>query len=718
MNDIVKNNLNVFENPEYYRKILLEQKNLIKYNNKNFDGKSLICVFFTSYCGVGCPFCFFHSPTLKENNNLFKDIENRFSERGIEKFIKFANDANVGYLQISGGGEPFLEKDAILKCIEKVNAQRIILVTSGFWAFNEKQAEKYLAEIYEILKNKRQKTRLTIRVSISKYHSIKLKEKPLVNLLKIFEKKYNQDANFTLQLKIFEEDNILFEYLDKYFPGYQFSLFGDNLSDDKEIIKIMPWKYRLTLKSGYNVIVGKSRIFNSNLRPNLYSNEIKISEKIYDTDLELSQKDFPSVVFNSDGKKGFDWIVEYNGNVCTWQNRVQDNLLNIYEDDYNTVVNSTVNDLITYSYIDKGAKYRNRIVSEVSPRTVSLMKAVNIRDYAGTLLFEDEKIRLYYNIRVIQDYICENKINIDELNQLPIELVKTIKLNKSNLINKYKSSNYSILSQEIAKNEGATEFYDFLELVKLGHFELSKEQIKIAIQYYNSIVKKDFIKDLNDINISNGMDVERRLTKRVMNIKKLKVFGEGIKFYLCRHGETNWNVENKIKGQLEDAPISFTKNGLLQIEDLLAYLKEQKIEAIFTSDLLRTQETSKIINRELGLPIYYCKELRGLNMGIYQGKNMSEFLKDSEVQKAFKNHNIPLPGGESINQLNERFMSVLNNIIKKYSYTKVAIISHGAAISNIKSYISKDDYKDIDKCVIKYDGYKFNVLESDIYAQH
>ena len=80
------------------------------------------------------------------------------------------------------GGEPFLEFDAILKCIETIKAERIILVTSGFWAYNEINAEKYLKELYNSLSKNPITPRLTIRVSISEYHSIKLKEKPLVNL--------------------------------------------------------------------------------------------------------------------------------------------------------------------------------------------------------------------------------------------------------------------------------------------------------------------------------------------------------------------------------------------------------------------------------------------------------------------------------------------------------------------------------------------------------
>lgn len=708
---------NIFNNPEYYRKILLNKKDLIKIDKALYQGKSLICVFFTSYCNVGCPFCFFHSPIMRKNENIYNDIENKFNEIGINKFIKFVNTANCGYLQISGGGEPFLEKDAIIKVIEEVNVQRIILVTSGIWAYDIENCEKTLEELYTALKKNKNEIRLSIRVSISKFHSIKLNEKPLVNLLKLFEEKYSNDKNFTLQLKIFEDDTTIFEYLDNFFEGYKMELYGDNLSDDKEVIKIMPWKYKLTLSSGYSVIVGKSRIFNSNLRPNLYDKDNKINEAIYDMDLKLSQNDNSSIVYNRDGTKGLDWIVEYNGNVCTWQNRVQDNLLNIYEDSYDKILNSTLSDLLTYSYIEKGATYRNSIISEISKRTVSLMKSVNIRDYAGTLLFQDEKIRLYYNIRVLQDYIREKKINLNNLKYIPSELLDAIKMNKTELIDLYQKASYSVLDQELNKPVSISTFHDFLELIKLGHFELTNDQIDEAINYYNSLSNNN-IKNINEIVTSNDICIERRLTKRVMNIKKLDCFSKidkSVDFYLCRHGETNWNAENKIKGQLEDEDIKFTNTGIEQIKNLIDELKYEKIEAIFTSDMLRTKETSKILNEELNVPIYYVKDLRGLNMGDFQGLSMKEFLNDERVKKCFIDYSIPIPGGESINQLNERFINVLHNIILNYPYKKVAIISHGAAISNLKSYISNENYCDIDKCTIKYDDGKFNIINCGIY---
>lgn len=707
MND----SINIFKNPQYYRDQLLKVKLFDIKKRKKIDGKSLICVFFTSYCGVGCPFCFFHSPHSQKEKNEFISRENHFSKEAVDKFIKFANDANVGYLQISGGGEPFLEFDAILKCVETIKAERIILVTSGFWAYDEINTEKYLKELYNSLSKNPINPRLTIRVSISEYHSIKLKEKPFVNLINIFDKKYRNEKNFTLQLKFFEGDCTLEKYLNEYFPGYKLSLIEDNGTDDEKYIKVMPWKYKLKLKSGYEVILGKSRIFKPNLRPNINDKKSIIeSENIYDTDLQLSQKDYPSIVHNYDGKIGFDWIVEYNGNVCTWQNRVQDNLLNIYEDDYDTVVNSTLDDLLTYSYIDIGSKYRESIVNEISPRTVSVMKAVNIRDYAGTLLFVDEKIRLYYNIRVIQDYLLEHKINISNLNILSQELVVAINMDVKMLKKMYKSSEYSVLSQEIKLPVCSETLHDFLELVKLGHYELNENDIKKAIKKYNDITEYEKIESLDDIIIKDDMEVERRLTKRLMTRKKIKNEKKEIIYYLFRHGETNWNAEKRIKGQIEDLKTTFTARGNKQIISLKKKILDEKIDAIFTSDLYRTKETTKIITENSKLPIYYCENFRGLNMGHFQGGLMSDFLNNESVKKAFVDYDFVIPGGESINQLNSRYIKGLDIIRDNYNYDKVAIISHGAAISNIKSKISGEKYEDIDYCIIKYYNNKYTIV--------
>lgn len=555
---------------------------------------------------------------------------------------------------------------------------------------------------------------------MSEYHSIKLKHLPLVNLINLFQSKYKDNKNFTLQLKIFEGDKTLENYLKEYFENFKFEEFKKNISDDEYIIKVMPWKSKIVFENGYSLIVSKSRVFEPTLKPNLNDfNSIENTISVYNKDLKESQNFLPSIVYDNNGQKGLDWIIEYNGNVCTWQNRIQDNLLNIYEDSYKNVVNETFKDLITLSFIERGSNYRESIISEVSPKTVMLMKAVSIRDYAGTILYADEKIRLYYNLRVLQDYIKEGRIDANSLLNLPLELIQTLDLSKEEMIELYKKSNYSVFNQELQKEQDCTKFRDFLYLVKLNHFELNKQQIQDVIDHYNLLINEE-ITSLDDIELlTDDVNVDRRLTDRVMDIKQLKQFDKNKnisskKIFLFRHGETDWNVENRIKGQLEDVHTKFTQKGYEQIKELSTKLKESEIDAIFCSDLERTKVTALIANQELNLPISFHKEIRGLNMGIFQGKTFKEFILDETVAECFKNYDLKIPGGESINELNYRMFNFIMDVVKKTNYTNIAIVTHSAAISNVKSYISGEQYIDIDQCTLQYENEKLLVIDYNV----
>lgn len=181
--------------------------------------------------------------------------------------------------------------------------------------------------------------------------------------------------------------------------------------------------------------------------------------------------------------------------------------------------------------------------------------------------------------------------------------------------------------------------------------------------------------------------------------------------YLYRHGETNWNVEDKITGQLENIDTYFTDIGYKQINELTKKLKENQIEVIYCSDLKRTVETAIMANSELNLPIFYSKEIRGLNMGKYQGMRLKDFINQDEVKACFSNYALSLDGGESINQLNERITNFIKKICSETEYKKIAIISHSAAISNLKAYVSGDKYVSLNQCTLLYANGKLSVLD-------
>lgn len=734
--------INIFDIPTKYRKILLEKEWILPEKRKSYGGKSLVCMFLTSFCVVGCPFCFFKSP-LPENGVNEKESKNHsFDSACLRSFLEFARRANVGYLQISGGGEPFLKLEYILECVRKVPADRIILVSSGFWAEDKKKAADILDRLYRARIENPQNPRLSIRVSVSRDHSIRLGDRHVVNLIRLFSDGYSKEERFTLQLKHFEDDPTLDQILDKWFHGYLRQEVRANGTDDEKIIKIMPWKYTISLKSGYSFVVGKARVFFPTLQPDLRkaSNHDR-GIRVYDIDTDQSQDDYPSIAKNGDGTDGLDWIVEYNGNVCTWQNRIPDNQFNVETDTYEEVYERTMRDLVSYSFIDRGASYRDNIIREISPKTVARMKAVNIRDYAGNLAFYDEKIRLYYNIRVLQDYLRDGILEASQIENLPDELKNAVMLGREELKKLYEEGKRSAADQEMQECHTLTELRDFIHLMELDHFELSEDEKKRMKDHFDRLKGKDRIglypnqadtkpyrpspAEANPPSLSGqkgkpapaDLDVERRLTDRIIVRKKKPEEWKDMEFCLFRHGETNWNVKGIIKGQMDDSGTIFTENGLKQLRWAAERISEHAVQAIFSSDLYRTAETAKYINKELQVPLYFSSAFRGLNMGEYQGRSMKEFLHNKEVMTAFSDYDYVIPGGESINQLLERFCGGLKYIRDTFSYDKVLIIAHGAAISNVFSYVNHSSYKDIDYCILRTDGDSFSAVSSGEYER-
>lgn len=197
----------------------------------------------------------------------------------------------------------------------------------------------------------------------------------------------------------------------------------------------------------------------------------------------------------------------------------------------------------------------------------------------------------------------------------------------------------------------------------------------------------------------------------------LTMLGEEIKevdskiIYLYRHVETNWNIDDRVTGQLENIEIYFTERGYQQIEDLSEKLRENQVEVVYASDLNRAIETAMLANKNLNLPLFYSKEIRGLNMGKYQGLLREDFVTKDEVRACFTNHDLVIAGGESVNALNKRIINFIKKICSESEYKKIAIISHRAAISNLRAYLMNDKYVRTNKCVLLYNNNNLSVLD-------
>ncbi|MBS0652365.1 MAG: radical SAM protein [Verrucomicrobia bacterium] len=506
---------NPFTNPDHYRRLMLKH-DLVTYNTQEYAGKSFMCVFFTRFCGVGCPFCFFKSAPARNEIT----VADQFNEEGIDRFIEFCNQANLGYILISGGGEPLTQKRAVLRTIAEVETNRIVLVTSGNWAMNKEAARRYLAEIDAAMKARKNPCKVTVRVSVSAGHAIKLGTTPAFNLIQLFESEYPNHPYLKFQIHGFENDPMFQKVLD-LFPGHQLEYNrGQRASDDEAVIKVIPQKIYVKLPSGYGFVTGISKIFGSDLRPNLHEIErLHGTIKTFERDLEESEDNNSAVLFNTNGDKGLDWSLNYNGNICLWQNQVNDNQWNIYEDSFPKVLNETFRDPITLSYIENGCKYRERIVAEVSPRAVLRLKSISLRDFSGTVVFEEEKTRLYYAIRALQDYFKAGRIVNDEFDKLPEELKDLIMGSAEMAKELYHAAEYTIVDQYKRKQFDSVAWRDLLELIRLGHYDLTPEQVQEALDYYNARTELKTYQTIDEVEHEKGEAVQIRLTRRLMYMK-------------------------------------------------------------------------------------------------------------------------------------------------------------------------------------------------------
>ncbi|PJZ49281.1 histidine phosphatase family protein [Leptospira saintgironsiae] len=160
---------------------------------------------------------------------------------------------------------------------------------------------------------------------------------------------------------------------------------------------------------------------------------------------------------------------------------------------------------------------------------------------------------------------------------------------------------------------------------------------------------------------------------------------EKYQLFLIRHGETDWNKERRLQGQIDT---SLSEYGIEQASILADSLKNRGIEIIFSSDLKRAKETSEKIANELGIEIIYHPGLREIHLGEAQG--ISEFeLSNIFGERSYtawksldKIHDkFRFPGGESKLESESRIIETILNLLKMYGKKNVAVCSHGFVLS-------------------------------------
>lgn len=500
--------INIFDNPKKYIHDIVENIKIEKTKQKVFDGKSLASIFLTKFCDAGCKHCFFKS---KKKVIRFPEEQDEFSDYGLEKFIEFINKTNNGYLLVIGGGEPFKKIEHIKEIVKRVKTDRMILVTNGMWAKSYDNAKKIIFELYECFKTRRDNTKVILRLSVDKWHLEQLGDELITNIIDIFKENFKYEENFELQFHTLIGDATI-ENLRKKRNDFIIEYTKENgLSDNDTILKISPNRCKLIFDNDYIIYTGISRFFFSDLRKDLTKNtkELQDAIHIFAQDMKYSAMDNPSVILNTNGELGLNFWVNYNGNVALWGNQQLYDLKNLYTDSADEIIQATFDNIITYSFVDKGYENRKKIINEVNKKAVLRSEAINIRDYAGAAILEEAKTLLYYSIRIIMQYLDDNILTEEEIKNIPEELKKAIFSGKSNLKKLYQESPYCIIDEYIEKeNFVDEEWKDLFTLIKLGHYEVSQVNLQRGLDFYNKKAKLK-IESIDEIEVIDEKQYER-----------------------------------------------------------------------------------------------------------------------------------------------------------------------------------------------------------------
>lgn len=152
-----------------------------------------------------------------------------------------------------------------------------------------------------------------------------------------------------------------------------------------------------------------------------------------------------------------------------------------------------------------------------------------------------------------------------------------------------------------------------------------------------------------------------------------------MKIHIIRHGQTDWNLLNKIQGKID---IELNQNGILQAKNIINKINNYNFDLIICSPLKRAKQTAEIINRDKNIKIIYDKALIERDFGDFEG-TISNFDEDPlyNLKLNIKTKNI-----ETAKQLYIRVSNLLDYIKDNLNDKNILLVTHGGTSRAIEAY--------------------------------
>lgn len=155
---------------------------------------------------------------------------------------------------------------------------------------------------------------------------------------------------------------------------------------------------------------------------------------------------------------------------------------------------------------------------------------------------------------------------------------------------------------------------------------------------------------------------------------------EATRLIAVRHGETAWNVDTRIQGQLD---IGLNALGEWQAQRVGQALADEAIGTIYASDLSRAWATALEIARPLGLEVIPETRLRERAFGQFEGMRFSEIeaaLPEQARLWRTRDPEFAPQGGENLLVFRDRVTGVASELAARHPGELIVLVAHGGVM--------------------------------------
>lgn len=167
-----------------------------------------------------------------------------------------------------------------------------------------------------------------------------------------------------------------------------------------------------------------------------------------------------------------------------------------------------------------------------------------------------------------------------------------------------------------------------------------------------------------------------------------------MRLVIVRHGETTENLEGITMGQTGG---HLTGRGRKQIKMAAQALKDEKIDAAYTSDMARTKETAEeIMKYHPDVELVYEKSLRERDFGTLTGTKKASEIERKMTYEEFMD--FKPDDGESGKEMRKRTIDFYEKILREHINDIVLFVTHAGNLIELLFHIlgwGKEKYEEM-----------------------